>query len=891
MNLKKQLRHSAFKATLFSVFLACSSKGFAIEPVSVSASGDDGNVPTNTLDDNLSTRWSDNGNGVWVQYDLGNSTPIQAVELAFYKGDQRSASFQIQSSEDANTWTTLVDTSSSGATLALESYELNAIGQYFRILGFGNTSNSWTSVTEVNFVEGGPQPTPTPTPTPTPSPTPTPEPGDDWPIISASASSNDGNGPANVFDGSLSTRWSANGDGEYITLDLGSTRAVGALNIAWYQGSSRTADFEIYIGDDPNNLYFATAGTSSGTTTSLEHVEFIDQQGRYVRIVGYGNSSNSWNSITEVEVLRGEEGPGTPVSVIQYSPDTPRVGTPVQFDGSGSYNSTGGPLTFDWDLGDGTSSSAVSPTHSYSLSGTYSVTLTVTNAAGTSVSSDEAVTVMDIPSDSPIADIDGPANARVNTYVSFNAGASFDPDGGDLSAYYWDFGDGQQATTESPSVTHRYTSTGNYTVGLTVVDDESYVSDEATHAIAIDDAPIEQPWPLWNHSFEESSSFGGWYEEDPSNVVSTNGTSNPMPTDGGRLLVIKGDGGRMKQAIYKPVAGNRYRATARVYGHGTIGIDDIGSDSIYETTVNHGENWQVVTVEYISTGSPAFIYARYGNGSGDAYFDEFEVANVTTAADLEVPAPQPIMRYASQVIDLSLWKITLPINGAEEHYTPELYTFESDEWFKLVYDEDEQAYAAQFRANHGGATTGGSSNPRSELRELTENYHYRNSKSAAAWSNTDGKKHTMWIKQKVTNLTYVKPHVVVGQIHDSGDDVVVFRMEGHKGVGGDWDNSGTVGDPDTHANLWITNGNDRHGYLVDDNYELGTVFTVKFESYDGKTEFWYNGEKLPYVHYEEISGCYFKLGNYTQSHNGTAPGETDEAFAQTWVYDYYVTHE
>src|SRR5438034_8217740 len=38
---------------------------------SVVASGDDGNIPQNTLDNNLATRWSASGDGQWIRYDLG----------------------------------------------------------------------------------------------------------------------------------------------------------------------------------------------------------------------------------------------------------------------------------------------------------------------------------------------------------------------------------------------------------------------------------------------------------------------------------------------------------------------------------------------------------------------------------------------------------------------------------------------------------------------------------------------------------------------------------------------------------------------------------------------------------------------------------------------------
>jgi hypothetical protein len=397
-------------------------------------------------------------------------------------------------------------------------------------------------------------------------------------------------------------------------------------------------------------------------------------------------------------------------------------------------------------------------------------------------------------------------------------------------------------------------------------------------------------WPLWDPSFEESSSFGGWFKSNSTSTVVTTGSSSaPVPKDGSRLMKVKSATDEtMFQYMYKMVAGHKYEVKAWIYNHGTIGIKDLGSDAVNETSdIASGGQWKQISVQFVSTGSPAYCYAKYGKGSGESVFDVFEVKDISTAADLAKEPPAKIIRYASQILDVARWKITLPINNAQEIYTPALYTLNLDPWYKLVKDKD--GYAVQFRANHGGATTSGSKNPRSEYREMEENHHFKNSSGAAAWSNTDGKTHTMWIKQKVTHLTSAKPHVVVGQVHGAGDDVTVFRLEGLQGgVAG---NEGTLGVLDTIGKLWITKGNDTHGFLVDGNYKIGTMFTVKFIAHDGTIEYEYNGEKVPYEHKEALTGCYFKLGNYTQSNSGTAPNETDNAYAETYVYDYYVSHK
>jgi len=58
-----------------------------ITPATVSANGDDGNVPANTLDGSLNTRWSSRGyNGKYITYDLGSVKSVSSVKLAWFKG-------------------------------------------------------------------------------------------------------------------------------------------------------------------------------------------------------------------------------------------------------------------------------------------------------------------------------------------------------------------------------------------------------------------------------------------------------------------------------------------------------------------------------------------------------------------------------------------------------------------------------------------------------------------------------------------------------------------------------------------------------------------------------------------------------------------------------------
>lgn len=115
------------------------------------------------------------------------------------------------------------------------------------------------------------------------------------------ASSHDGNVPARLFDGDLMTRWAANGDGEWAMLDYGALHEFDAVQIAFSKGNERVTSFEIQTSEDGENWNTVLPNQqSSGKVIGLERFQFSPAvQARYVRYVGFGNSKNKWNSVTE----------------------------------------------------------------------------------------------------------------------------------------------------------------------------------------------------------------------------------------------------------------------------------------------------------------------------------------------------------------------------------------------------------------------------------------------------------------------------------------------------------------------------------------------------------------------------------------------------------------
>ena len=119
--------------------------------------------------------------------------------------------------------------------------------------------------------------------------------------LSVSASEDDGNGPENVFDDNLDTRWSAYGAQQWIGFEFDQPRQLSAVGLAWFHGEQRSTRFKISVSDDGKIWHEMFAGQSSGKRNALESYALAAKTTtRFVRITCYGNTDNFWNSITEV---------------------------------------------------------------------------------------------------------------------------------------------------------------------------------------------------------------------------------------------------------------------------------------------------------------------------------------------------------------------------------------------------------------------------------------------------------------------------------------------------------------------------------------------------------------------------------------------------------------
>ncbi|MBI4916235.1 MAG: PKD domain-containing protein [Acidobacteria bacterium] len=163
-----------------------------------------------------------------------------------------------------------------------------------------------------------------------------------------------------------------------------------------------------------------------------------------------------------------------------WSPARPNPGEPVQLTDS----STGGPTAWSWDFGDGGSSIEQSPAHAFAAPGTYAVTLTAANDAGSSSVSKpirvNAPPVADAGPDQTVA-----CGPTCFAGVTLNGSGSSDSDGDPLS-FTW-AGALVSAGGASPTIG---LPTGQHAISLSVADSfGGFATDEVTITVADQASP------------------------------------------------------------------------------------------------------------------------------------------------------------------------------------------------------------------------------------------------------------------------------------------------------------------------------------------------------------------------------------------------------------------
>ncbi|MFQ5999159.1 MAG: PKD domain-containing protein [Candidatus Bathyarchaeia archaeon] len=111
---------------------------------------------------------------------------------------------------------------------------------------------------------------------------------------------------------------------------------------------------------------------------------------------------------------------------------------------------------------------------------------------------------IEAPPEPPVARFTpSPPKPYVNGTVTFNASASYDPDGS-IANYTWDFDDGNVTTVSTPVIYHTYTANDTYTVTLNVTDTQG-LWNTTSKTITVLSAPPPPYGPTADFTYSPSS--------------------------------------------------------------------------------------------------------------------------------------------------------------------------------------------------------------------------------------------------------------------------------------------------------------------------------------------------------------------------------------------------
>ncbi len=181
--------------------------------------------------------------------------------------------------------------------------------------------------------------------------------------------------------------------------------------------------------------------------------------------------------------------PGTvintpPTAVILAAPLQGPAPLLVDFSGELSSDAGGEIVEYQWNLGDGTSSSATVLSHTYTVEGIYVASLTtVDNKGGT-----DTQTVQVVVNTPPTVTAGSDFTSGVTPFAVNFTSISADP-GGSVVGLSWDFGDGGTSALDNPS--HTYLAAGSYNATVTVTDNlGSTASDSVAVTVTGNQAPV-----------------------------------------------------------------------------------------------------------------------------------------------------------------------------------------------------------------------------------------------------------------------------------------------------------------------------------------------------------------------------------------------------------------
>ena len=170
--------------------------------------------------------------------------------------------------------------------------------------------------------------------------------------------------------------------------------------------------------------------------------------------------------------------PKPQVQITSTVPSTVSVGQQVTF----TADSAGRDVSYAWDFGDGSSASGPNVSHAFQQTNSYTVTVTVKDAAGHTSTASTNITVQPA---TPVASFIATPGTDSFGSPNVTVDASASTIGTSGATYNWDFGDGSTDTQTAPTDQHTYSLSGTYTITLTITDGAGQTSPLVTQQVTV----------------------------------------------------------------------------------------------------------------------------------------------------------------------------------------------------------------------------------------------------------------------------------------------------------------------------------------------------------------------------------------------------------------------
>jgi F5/8 type C domain/Putative Ig domain len=280
------------------------------------------------VDGNTGTRWSSAfSDPQWLEVDLGASASISQVVLQWEAA--YATAFQIQTSPDGTTWTTIYSTTT--GTGGTQTLNVTGTGRYVRMNGTARATQYGYSLWEFQvYGTAGSGGTCSTTDAALNHP------------ATASSLENATLPASNAVDGNTGTRWSsAFSDPQWLQVDLGSSQTICQVTLNW-EAAYATA-FQIQTSPDGTTwttIFSTTTGTGGVQTLN------VSGTGRYIRMNGTARATQYGYSLWEFGVYTSSGGGGNTVTVTNPGSQTSTIGTAVSKQISATDSAAGQTLTY-----------------------------------------------------------------------------------------------------------------------------------------------------------------------------------------------------------------------------------------------------------------------------------------------------------------------------------------------------------------------------------------------------------------------------------------------------------------------------------------------------------------------------------------------------------------